>query len=150
RARAARGHPPGALAPEGFNARTRVHEYGGGSYLVTDEALVFSNFADQRLYRLDPGPGGPGAVTPAPPGPPRPRAAAARPPAVNAPGRAGSTTSWSRCRPTGAARRWCWPPAATSTPPPGSAPTGAAWPGGSGTTPTCPGTAPSCSWPHSP
>jgi len=38
--------------PRGFNTRTRVHEYGGGSYLVADETLYFSNFADQRLYRL--------------------------------------------------------------------------------------------------
>ena len=34
-----------------FNARTRVHEYGGGAYAVRDGALYFSNFADQRLYQ---------------------------------------------------------------------------------------------------
>jgi hypothetical protein len=40
--------------PEGFNARTRVHEYGGGSYLVADGVIYFSNFSDQRVYRLRP------------------------------------------------------------------------------------------------
>ncbi|MBN1622414.1 MAG: S9 family peptidase [Endomicrobiales bacterium] len=40
--------------PEDFNARTRVHEYGGGSYLVNREIIYFSNFKDQRVYRLSP------------------------------------------------------------------------------------------------
>jgi dipeptidyl aminopeptidase/acylaminoacyl peptidase len=43
------------VTPPGFNARTRVHEYGGGPYLVVDGAVYFSNFKDQRLYRQDPG-----------------------------------------------------------------------------------------------
>ena len=38
------------LTPRPFNARTRVHEYGGGAYAVRDGALYFSNFTDQRLY----------------------------------------------------------------------------------------------------
>jgi dipeptidyl aminopeptidase/acylaminoacyl peptidase len=33
-----------------FDARTRVHEYGGGSYAVSGGILVFSNFEDGRLY----------------------------------------------------------------------------------------------------
>jgi dipeptidyl aminopeptidase/acylaminoacyl peptidase len=37
--------------PQPFNARTRVHEYGGGDYVVADGTIYFSNFADQRLYR---------------------------------------------------------------------------------------------------
>lgn len=43
------------LVPAPFNARTQVHEYGGGAYTVFARTLIFSNFADQRLYRLDPG-----------------------------------------------------------------------------------------------
>lgn len=39
------------VTPQGFNARTRVHEYGGGDFVVGDETIYFSNFADQRLYR---------------------------------------------------------------------------------------------------
>ncbi|MGH9871390.1 MAG: prolyl oligopeptidase family serine peptidase [Pyrinomonadaceae bacterium] len=38
------------LNPLPFNARTRVHEYGGGDYAVRDGAVYFSNFADQRIY----------------------------------------------------------------------------------------------------
>ena len=36
------------MAP-GLNVRTRVHEYGGGSYAVTDGVIVFSEFDDNRL-----------------------------------------------------------------------------------------------------
>jgi dipeptidyl aminopeptidase/acylaminoacyl peptidase len=36
-----------------FNARTRVHEYGGGAYLVSGGAVYFCNDADQRLYRQE-------------------------------------------------------------------------------------------------
>jgi dipeptidyl aminopeptidase/acylaminoacyl peptidase len=43
------------LTPQPFNARTRVHEYGGHAYTVNQGTVYFSNFADQRLYRLDPG-----------------------------------------------------------------------------------------------
>ena len=39
--------------PPPFNARTRVHEYGGGDYLVNNGIVCFSNFSDQRLYRQD-------------------------------------------------------------------------------------------------
>jgi dipeptidyl aminopeptidase/acylaminoacyl peptidase len=42
------------LVPPPFNARTRVHEYGGGDYSVHGGTLYFSNFADQRLYRVAP------------------------------------------------------------------------------------------------
>jgi dipeptidyl aminopeptidase/acylaminoacyl peptidase len=49
--------------PPPFNARTRVHEYGGGDYVITDGVIYFSNFADQRLYRVRPG-GDPEPITP--------------------------------------------------------------------------------------
>src|SRR5579863_2182081 len=38
------------LTPSGFNARTRVHEYGGAPYVVASEGLWFSHFRDQKLY----------------------------------------------------------------------------------------------------
>ena len=43
------------VTPPPFNARTRVHEYGGGAFLVSDGTVFFSNFQDQRLYRQGPG-----------------------------------------------------------------------------------------------
>jgi dipeptidyl aminopeptidase/acylaminoacyl peptidase len=52
------------LTPAPFDARTRVHEYGGGAYTVAEGAVYFSNFADQRLYRQDPG-APPRPITPA-------------------------------------------------------------------------------------
>ncbi|MEO8570432.1 MAG: prolyl oligopeptidase family serine peptidase [Chloroflexota bacterium] len=52
------------LTPAPFNVRTRVHEYGGGSYVVTGGVVVFSNFDDGRLYRLDPGAETPVPITP--------------------------------------------------------------------------------------
>jgi len=42
------------VTPPEFNARTRVHEYGGGDYVVQDGEVYFSNFADQQLYRQSP------------------------------------------------------------------------------------------------
>ena len=43
------------VTPSPFNARTRVHEYGGGAFAVAGGTVYFSNFVDQRLYRQDPG-----------------------------------------------------------------------------------------------
>jgi dipeptidyl aminopeptidase/acylaminoacyl peptidase len=39
------------VIPPDFNVRTRVHEYGGGEYLVHEEVVYFSNFTDQRFYK---------------------------------------------------------------------------------------------------
>jgi dipeptidyl aminopeptidase/acylaminoacyl peptidase len=55
------------LTPAPFNVRTRVHEYGGGSYVVAGGVVVFSDLTDGRLYRIDPGVAEPVAITP--PGP---------------------------------------------------------------------------------
>ncbi len=52
------------LVPEGYNARSRVHEYGGGHFAVKDGTLYFTNFKDQRLYRKDRN-AAPTAITPA-------------------------------------------------------------------------------------
>jgi dipeptidyl aminopeptidase/acylaminoacyl peptidase len=45
------------ITPPAFNARTRVHEYGGGSYTVADGVVYFSNFTDQSVYCQVPGSG---------------------------------------------------------------------------------------------
>ena len=65
--RAAEGPAPTDMIPAPFNARTRVHEYGGGSWTVWDGAVIFSNFADGRLYRLAPDASVPQPLTPEPP-----------------------------------------------------------------------------------
>jgi hypothetical protein len=45
---------PVDVLPAPWNARTRVHEYGGGAWTVTDAGrLVFSEFSDQRVYILE-------------------------------------------------------------------------------------------------
>ncbi|MBP1632442.1 MAG: peptidase prolyl oligopeptidase active site domain protein, partial [Acidobacteria bacterium] len=54
------------VTPPGRNARTRVHEYGGGAYAVHDGVVFFADFADQRLYRHRPGEE-PRPITPEPP-----------------------------------------------------------------------------------
>ena len=53
------------LLPAPWNVRTAVHEYGGGAAWFRDGVAWFTNWADQRLYRLDPG-SEPVAVTPEP------------------------------------------------------------------------------------
>jgi dipeptidyl aminopeptidase/acylaminoacyl peptidase len=40
------------LLPGEMNARTAVHEYGGGGWWARDGVVWFANWADQRLYRL--------------------------------------------------------------------------------------------------
>jgi acetyl esterase/lipase len=63
--RAGPGGDPEDVLPAPWNARSRVHEYGGGAWTATDgQQLVFVHFADQRLYRLDPGAAEPTPLTP--------------------------------------------------------------------------------------
>src|SRR5262245_46542127 len=57
------GARPVDVTPIPFNARTRVHEYGGGGFTASDGAIYFSNFADQRLYRSGAA-GDPQVITP--------------------------------------------------------------------------------------
>jgi dipeptidyl aminopeptidase/acylaminoacyl peptidase len=52
------------VVPAGFNSRSRVHEYGGGSYATRDGVLISSSFEDQRVYRIDDGE--PMPITPEP------------------------------------------------------------------------------------
>ncbi len=59
------GEKRGDVLPVPFNARTRVHEYGGGSYLAFGTTIFFSNFVDQALYRMDYG-SDPRPITPEP------------------------------------------------------------------------------------
>jgi dipeptidyl aminopeptidase/acylaminoacyl peptidase len=64
-----RGDGPAVdLLPAGFNARTAVHEYGGGAWWVRGHSLWFANWEDQRLYRLT-GRAMPIPVTPEPEAP---------------------------------------------------------------------------------
>jgi dipeptidyl aminopeptidase/acylaminoacyl peptidase len=39
------------VTPAPYNVRTRVHEYGGGVYTVSQGVIYFSNFTDNRVYR---------------------------------------------------------------------------------------------------
>ena len=58
---------PTDVTPPPFNARSRVHEYGGGSWTVRNGTLYFSNLVDGCLYRQVPGAFEPQALTPEPP-----------------------------------------------------------------------------------
>ena len=56
------------LLPAGRDARTAVHEYGGAAWWVRDGVVWFSDWADQRLYRMAPG-AAPEPLTPEPASP---------------------------------------------------------------------------------
>lgn len=58
---------PVEVLPAPWNARNRLHGYGGRPYTVVDGRLVFTHWADQRLYALDlAAPGEPRAIVPEP------------------------------------------------------------------------------------
>jgi len=54
------------VLPAPWNARTAVHEYGGGAWWARDGVLWFADWATQRLHRLGPDGGEPVALTPEP------------------------------------------------------------------------------------
>src|SRR5205807_9123444 len=56
----------GELTPAGANARTRVHEYGGGAVWYHGDSVFYSDFSDGRLYRLDGAGAEPRPITPEP------------------------------------------------------------------------------------
>ena len=49
-----------------WNARTAVHEYGGGAWWARDGVLWFADWATQRLHRVGADGGEPVALTPEP------------------------------------------------------------------------------------
>ena len=55
---AANGRRRRDLTPAPMNVRSRVYEYGGGAYALSDDAAYFVNFPDQCIYAvsLDGGP----------------------------------------------------------------------------------------------
>ena len=46
------GAEPRDLTPPPFDVRSRVHEYGGGAYVLCGTEALFAHDADQRLYRV--------------------------------------------------------------------------------------------------
>ena len=57
-----RGARTDVVLPEPWNARTAVHEYGGGAWWVAAGVVWFTDWATQRLHRLDVARGGAPAV----------------------------------------------------------------------------------------
>jgi dipeptidyl aminopeptidase/acylaminoacyl peptidase len=51
------------LVPATANVRSRVHEYGGAPFVVVGDTAYYTQFSDQRLYRVKPGES-PEALTP--------------------------------------------------------------------------------------
>ncbi len=45
---------PADILPKPFSARSRVHEYGGGEFLVAGATVFFVNDKDQQVYALTP------------------------------------------------------------------------------------------------
>ncbi|MGI9372707.1 MAG: S9 family peptidase [Hyphomicrobiales bacterium] len=42
------------LLPNPYSARSKVHEYGGGEFMVTDNGVYFANADDQDIYLITP------------------------------------------------------------------------------------------------
>jgi dipeptidyl aminopeptidase/acylaminoacyl peptidase len=55
------------VTPAGSNARTRVHEYGGGATWSHEDTVFYSEFADSRVWRVGGDDAAPRPVTPEPP-----------------------------------------------------------------------------------
>jgi dipeptidyl aminopeptidase/acylaminoacyl peptidase len=65
--RAVPGEPAREVLGAPWNARNRVHEYGGTPWALIGNQLVFTHWDDQRWYGVDPDAGGePTPLTPAP------------------------------------------------------------------------------------
>ena len=52
---AAKGGQVEELLPAPFSARSRVHEYGGGEFLVAGGVIYFVNDRDQQVYAIEKG-----------------------------------------------------------------------------------------------
>jgi hypothetical protein len=39
------------ITPPAYSVRTRVHEYGGGAFIVVDRTIYFSNYSDGQICR---------------------------------------------------------------------------------------------------
>ena len=39
------------VTPEPMSVRSKIHEYGGGAYTVSENTIYFSNYADGRIYQ---------------------------------------------------------------------------------------------------
>ncbi|TDV43645.1 S9 family peptidase [Actinophytocola oryzae] len=57
---------PVEVLPAPWNVRNRVHEYGGRPWVVLGDTVVFTSWADQRVYRYTEGEDRPVAITPEP------------------------------------------------------------------------------------
>lgn len=58
-----RDHQARCLTPDGFSARSRVYEYGGGSFCLGGDGLLFVNEKDQQVYTQRLEGGAPRALT---------------------------------------------------------------------------------------
>lgn len=58
------GQPPADVLGPQWNARNRLHEYGGRPWTVLHDRVVFTNWADQRVYQASLDGGEPEPITP--------------------------------------------------------------------------------------